>query len=238
VSAALAGAAVAGWVAAISCALALRRRLALVARAEHELRSPLAALSLAAEAARRRPRPAARADVLVAALDVQLARASAGLEDLAAARRGTVAPARPRAVPLGGLVRASATGWEPLARREQRSLTLDWRAGGATVRSDPARLAQALGNLLSNAVEHGRGPVVVRGRRSGRRLRVEVGQGETPAGVAPEAPVPIRPPHAGPRGHGLSIAAEAAERAGGRLTVAGDGESRTYALELPEDTGA
>jgi signal transduction histidine kinase len=46
--------------------------------------------------------------------------------------------------------------------------------GRALVRADPVRLAQACGNLVANAVEHGASPVRVRGRVLAGRVRVEV----------------------------------------------------------------
>jgi signal transduction histidine kinase len=154
-----------GWiVAAVAVGrwVALRRRLTLVARAEHELRGPLTALLLALP-----PDAAGR-------LDTELARVRLGLADLAAARSGRRAPARVRQIEVGGV---AATG-------------------------DPDRVAQALGNLVANAREHGKEPVVVTAERRGRTVEIEV------ADAGP-----------GVHGNGLKIAAAAARDSGGELRL-------------------
>src|SRR3954469_6645176 len=83
-----------GWIVAgiaIGRWAALRRRLTLVARAEHELRAPLTTLLLAL------PPQAQR-------LDTELARVRLGLADLAAARSGRRAPAQIQRVTVEGVV--------------------------------------------------------------------------------------------------------------------------------------
>lgn len=174
-------------VAACARVLVLQRRLELVARADHELRRPLTALLLAAE---RGMRPGA-----------ELERVRLGLEDLAAARAGRRAPVRREAVDLFDVTRAAARG----------AAAVDWDAGRAVAQTDPRRLAQALGNLVANAAQHGRGPVVVRGRRAGTSVRIEV----TDRGPG----VPAGRRRSGARG--LTIAESAAADAGGRLEASG-----------------
>jgi signal transduction histidine kinase len=90
---------------------------------------------------------------------------------------------------------------------------LDWEAGPITVRADRGRLSQALGNLLSNAVEHGGARVLVTGRRSKRGVRIEVRDSG--------------------RGHGLGIAKRAVGEAGGSLSAEAAGAGRAYAIDLP-----
>src|SRR2546423_10044906 len=135
-----------GWVVAGGLAVVvvrLRLRLELVARAEHELRGPLTAFSLALDAAR--GTPAGRH--LARVLDAELARARAGLADLAAARSGRRAVAVREPVRVDRLLRSSAAAWGAKVRVGPGSAVV--------VRADPARLASALGNVLSNAAEHG-----------------------------------------------------------------------------------
>src|SRR5204862_34115 len=74
---------------------------------EHELRGPLTAFGLALDAAR--GTPAGRRLAFV--LDAELARAGAGLADLAAARSGRRAPPRPGPVPVDRMLRSSAAAW-------------------------------------------------------------------------------------------------------------------------------
>ena len=87
-----------------ACVIELRRRLGLVARAEHELRGPVAVVSLAAERMRREP--AGRRYAV--ALDAELERLRAGLADLAAARAGRRRSRRPR---RSGSSRSCAAAW-------------------------------------------------------------------------------------------------------------------------------
>ena len=186
-----------GWAVAVVLAvvlLRLRRRLELVARAEHELRGPLTAFSLGLERV-----PGA------ASLHAELERAKLALDDLTAARRGRRAPARAAEVDLERLVRSSAAAW---------GAEVDWRAGAGPVTADQGRLAQALGNLLSNAAEHGDGTVRIRvRRRRGRAIGVAIANPD--------------------RGRGLGIAAAAARDAGARLSVERPAGEFRATLEIP-----
>ena len=92
------------------------------------------------------------------------------------------------------------------------------------VRADRGRLAQALGNLLANAVEHGGGHVRLRGVAVDGGVRVEVED----RGPGFDARLP-----AGGRGRGLSIATRAVEDAGGSMSVASRERGVTVAFELP-----
>lgn len=203
-----------GWLVACACALrmlALRRRIELVACAEHELRGPLAALSLAAGRAR---------PVEPLVIEGQLERARVALADLAAARVGGRAGAQAARHELRELAERVAAAW----RGTGAEVELDWRAGEVAVDADPRRISQALGNLLSNAVEHGGGGATVRGVRAGDVVRIEVadrGPGLRPGGRRPG------------RGRGLTIAARAAEDAGGRVRIASGPGGALAAVELP-----
>jgi len=218
-----------GWVAAAGLALALmrlRRRLELVAQATHELRGPAAALSFAVASLRREAGGVRRA----IRFESELERLRAGLADLEAARDGRRAPARPRAVPLEQVLRGAAAGWRPSAAGDGRALSVRWDAGPAAhVRADRGRLAQAFGNLMANAVEHGSGPIEVRAVRKGKRaVRVEV----TDGGAAVRAGRRRLPPPN--RGRGLGIATRAVREAGGSLRLERDrGGATTASVELP-----
>ncbi len=221
------GLALAGWPVAAVCAVALlrlRRRLELVAQAEHELRGPATAIGLAVAALRREPGGLSRA----LGLESQLERMQIGLADLAAARSGVRARARPSTVSLDRVVRGAAAGWRPTAQSEGRRLRMRWEGEPAAVRADPGRLAQALGNLVANALEHGSGPVELRRRTVGGRALVEVRD----AGPAQDRP---RGGGAGKprRGRGLAIAARAAEEAGGRVALDCGDHGTVAVVELP-----
>ena len=196
----------------------LRRRLGLVARAEHELRGPAMALALACERIRRDPAAAGHADVL----EAQLERLRAGLADLGAARRGRRAPGGPlTSVELSPFVRAALEPWREALRR----CSLEWRAGPATALTDRGRLAQALGNLVDNALRHGGGEVDVRARRTSGGIRLEFrnrnGRQARPAGRDG-------------RGNGVAIASQAARDLGGRLLFDVHAAGTLAVLELPE----
>ena len=197
--------AVGGWMAALVVLVLMRRRLELVARAEHELRGPVTVIGLAAE--RLGPREAA-------GLDVELHRMRMALADLTAARRGRRAGPRPAQLRLEHAARGAVAGWRDALGDRGRRATVDWQAGPTPIRADPGRLAQALGNLVANAAEHGRGPIELRGRR-------------TPGGVRVE----VRNRTEGRRG--LEIAKAAARDSGGELRFDADGEDAVAALDLP-----
>lgn len=225
-----------GWLSAGVLAwicLRLRGRLGRVAEAEHELRGPLTAIGLAVEQVRR----GAAGPELAGAIDAQLDRSRAGLVDLGRAVRGSGAECARSSIALERLVRHSAMGWEAVAALAGRPLRLDWRAGAVEVDADRGRVAQALGNLLANAVEHGAGAVELRGRRVGDCVRIEVADVAADAG-SPRAESVARSPRSrvslrATRGRGLRIASRAATEAGGRLEVVHDAVGTTAALELP-----
>jgi signal transduction histidine kinase len=211
-----------GWLLAAACGLAvmrLRRRLELVARAEHELRGPLTAFSLGVDAAR----GSSGGRRLAVVLDAELARARAGLADLAAARQGRRAAPVREPVRVDRLLRSSAAAWEPAARAAGRRLRVRSTAGLAVVRGDRSRLAQALGNVMANAVEHGGGDVSVRATRDSERLRIEVTNPTRDGSCAPGRD----------RGRGLAVAADAAADAGGTLSTAVGPRRARSVLDLP-----
>jgi signal transduction histidine kinase len=101
------------------------------------------------------------------------------------------------------------------------------------VHADAVRLAQAVGNVVANAIEHGGGRVEVRTRAAGDRVRVEVTDG------GPGLPSPVAEltrgarGGRGARGRGLAIAQAIACRAGGRVVAAPSSRGACVALELP-----
>jgi signal transduction histidine kinase len=212
-----------------------------LARACHELRGPLTAARLGLELGSRigqLPAPRLRA------IDGELERAALALEDLCELwRRGRPGRRRPRGagrepVELGRLLGDCVEAWRPAATVRGAELRLV-AEGEARVLAERLRLAQAAGNLIANAIEHGGGTVEVRLRSERGRVRVEVVDGG--AGLpAPLAELTrrragrlawLRAPD--PHGHGLAITAAVARSHGGRLECApGPGGARLV-LDLP-----
>ena len=107
-----------------------------------------------------------------------------------------------------------------------------WDAGPAPVEGDPARVAQALDNLIANALEHG-GPPDRRDGSTGRRpdpdhRRQRLGgrTGTTRGGAGGEGGDPRR-------GHGTEVISEVASAHRGRFALCHTGGGSVAALELP-----
>jgi signal transduction histidine kinase len=220
------------WLVVLAWAVASvrgRRRLVRVARAGHEARGPLCTARLALEGLERSAR--------VEAIDLELRRAALALDDLAGRPRERVTT-----VDVGRLLSEAAPAWHALAEAHGTKLVIE--PGEARVTGDRLRLAQACGNLVANAIEHGAAPddssrsdavalVAVRSWSAGGRVRVEVRD------RGPGLPAPVTELVAAargrrsPRGHGLAIAAAVADRHGGRLSSAPAERGAHLVLELP-----
>ena len=227
--------AAAGLAAAALLQRELSRRAELVARAAHEVRGPLQAARLGLHLL---GRTGARAGARVAAIDLELRRAGLALEDLHAARVGARARDRAEAVDVAGLVHDAVDAWRPAASAAGVALRADCGGDGAQVHGDRLRLAQAFGNLVSNAIEHGGATVELHARADASRVRIEVRDD----GPGLPAPIPALARRArggqGRRGRGLAIAADIAARHGGRLSAAPAPRGARLALELPRADAA
>lgn len=200
-------------------------------RACHELRGPLTAARLnLATMERRMEAPPER----IAALDLDLRRACLALDDFAAARSGRRAVDRTEPVEVAELLEEQFDSWHVVATAFDSHVALGALAPGAMVHGDRLRLAQAVSNLVANALEHGPGRIELAARPVGQRhVRIEVideGPG-LPASVAQLMRRARR--GRGQRGRGLAIAADIAERHGGRLVAAPSAHGARVGLELP-----
>jgi two-component system sensor histidine kinase FlrB len=224
----------AGWPLALSMAatfagqgLRAGRRRAALNRALHELRRPLQALALASG-----PRPLA-----VGVTDDPVGLAAAALDRLDREINGDpAAPAwgRIECRPLLG----SAVGrWQARARIAECSLELRWSAGHAAVHGDRFALAQALDNLIVNAIEHGGCSIVVAARLRGGRLRVAVADSGRASRVRSrrESPAEAIARLSGRRrhGHGLAVVRRVAGAHGGRFALHRSERGSRAVLELP-----
>lgn len=224
--------AISGWLAALGVAMAARivlaRRMELVARACHELRGPLTAAGLALRLARGRS-----AQGVLRAVEHELGRAGLALADLDAAQHGARAADRRTVFPLTALLEDAADAWRAATWARGRRLRVEHDKADVLLRGDRLRLAQAVGNLLANALEHGEGTVVLRARASACTARIEV-RDDGPGLPAPVAELTRRPRGGrGRRGRGLAIAADIAARHGGRVAAAPCERGARLVLELP-----
>jgi signal transduction histidine kinase len=230
---------VGGWLAAsgAGCAAAgawrsLSSRMETVARACHELRGPLTAARLGLELG---SSTGELSPARLRAIDLEIGRAALALDDLETVRSRRMALARRavEAVDVRQLVSDSVEAWRASAVAQGVELHTSWSGGEATVWGDRLRLAQATGNLIANAIEHGGGLVEVSGRGDVRHVRIEVidrGPG-LPALVSELT----RRAHRGRgrRGRGLAIATAVAAGHGGRLAAAPSVCGARLVLELP-----
>jgi signal transduction histidine kinase len=189
-----------------------RRRSALN-RALHELRRPLQSLVLVSGTD---PGPGSHAiRVTLAALD-----------DLDREINGDRPCPTRRPVAARALVEPAVERWRGAAAASRRSLTLNWRAGFAMVMADPARVAQALDNLIDNAVRHGGLRVSIVAAICPRGLRISVSDSGTWSGE-------LRRPRESRHGHGLKVVATVAREHGGRFGMQQSPAGTTAVLELP-----
>jgi len=238
-------AAAAGWPLALTAAAILARervragrRRGALNRALHELRRPLQALALIGRVGESNGHPR-NGNGVPGRLELALA----ALDELDRAINGGPSPLRLRPVACRPWVEGSLGRWRVAAGNAGSPVELQWRAGSATVLADPRRLAQALDNLIVNAIEHGGPPVRVEGAVSGGRLRITVLDGGRCArgASADDPPAPTmrlgalvrRPRTRGRRGHGLDVVARVATEHGGRFLVRHHDRGTAAVLELP-----
>jgi signal transduction histidine kinase len=193
-----------------------RRRRRTLNERLHELRRPLQALTLAAKAG-----PSSSPEPLELAL--------AALRDLDREVNGERLELRRRPVEAHMLAIAAAERWRARVAAAGRRISVRWRCGEELADVDPVRVAQALDNLIANALEHGGGQITIEGARRGRRLELSVrDHGGRRAGRLRE-----RREHERRRGHGLRLTSSLARGNGGRLRVRALGHATVAALELP-----
>jgi signal transduction histidine kinase len=216
-----------GTVAAARGVRAGRRRGALN-EALHELRRPLQAIALAGPTGAVGSPPVVESSVRLAA---------AALERLDREVNGGSLRRPAEAVEVRPLLEAAVRRWRARASLGGGSLDMRWRAGRAVVIGDRVELAQALDNLIVNAIEHG-GPAIsidarpYKGRvrivvaDSGRAARPEARR-DTPADVVARLSGRRR------RGHGLAVVRQVAAAHRGRFALRRSERGSLALLELP-----
>ena len=125
-----------------------------VANVNHELRTPIGALSVLAEALLEEAEPST-VRRLAGRIAVEADRATRLLGDLLDfSRVEDQAPSLPERIPVSDLLLASADRVAALAERSRVNLRLPTNAEGITVEGDRAQLVSAIANLLDNAIKY------------------------------------------------------------------------------------
>jgi signal transduction histidine kinase len=224
---------VAGWPLVVSMAVTVvvqglrdgRRRTALN-EALHELRRPLQVAALASGTSATGVRGEDPIDLAAAALE-RLDRTING---------GRCAPLSAR-VDAHSLVRQAVGRWQARARLGNGSLELRWHAGRVVLSGDRLALAQALDNLIVNAIEHGGPAIVVSARCREGRLRIAVvdsgRESRPPARRGNPAEVLARLSGRRHRGHGLTVVRRVVAAHAGRFVLDRSAQGSTAAIELP-----
>lgn len=235
-----------GWLLAIGAALAAgaaRYRMAklaeAVARTCHEVRGPLTAVRLGLTLA---ARTGQLVDARMSAIELELGRATLALEDLSRAR----GPSGPTGQPLeridvAQLLTESIEAWRGFAAAHAARVRLLECRDRPAVLGERLRLAQAVGNVIANAIEHGGGEIDVSCRVTQTWLAIEV-QDDGPGLPVPVSDLADRRVlwaawrnrrNSGRRGHGLAIASAVAAAHGGRLASAPSERGARLVLEIP-----
>jgi two-component system, OmpR family, sensor kinase len=159
----------------LEAAVARERRL--VSDASHELRTPLTTLRAEVDLALRGERDPEelRAALQSAAEEAKrMSRLADDLLVLARADQGRL-PLNPEPLAAGDLLRDAAARASAAARELGRSITSgDEGTDGAVVLADRDRVAQALDNLVTNALRYGDGTIALSARAEGGLVELHV----------------------------------------------------------------
>ncbi len=205
---------------------ALARERALVANAGHELRTPLTILKLELELALAADSPPEDLEARLHSAAEEVDRLAGLAEDLliiARADQGQL-PLQMRNVELQQLLGTVARRFGPAALQAGREIRVQ-DGGGIAVDADPTRLEQALTNMVSNALRHAEGQIVLLAKQGDSVVELHVldeGPGFDPAFIPRtferfSRADPARSGHGA--GLGLSIVRVIAEAHGGRAHV-------------------
>jgi signal transduction histidine kinase len=202
----------------------IARERAFTADASHQLRTPLQALRIELEALELRGDTAPELPAALAEVD----RLQATIETLLSVARDT--PRERPATDLGPLLVQVRDRWSGPLAQQARPLRIVERASEPVVRASADVLGEILDVLVSNAVEHGAGPVTITLRDTGDWLAVDVA--DEGAGIAPETGDVFARGVGGGHGIGLALARSLADAEGGRLALTRSGPGPVFTLTL------
>src|SRR3954471_18273069 len=155
--------------------VAFKRERAFVSDASHELRTPLSILRTELELALRGEHTRAELEAALQSAAEEAERLSSLAEDLLVIARSDQGrlPGRPEPLDAGVVLQRVAGRFQTRARAEGRPLAAD-PSPGVELRADPARLEQALANLVDNALTYGDGTVALSARRVNGSVELHV----------------------------------------------------------------
>ena len=212
---------------------ALERERRFVDDASHELRTPLTVMGTRVQLARRRPRTVEQHEQILDEITLDLERLTE-LADQLLELRSPLTSGTDEAVDLATVV-------EDHCRQRADSVDIDFviTAETTTVSAPRTAIDRMVGNLLDNAVRHGRGPVRVRLRNEAQFAVLEVvdsGAGMDPATLATAPERFFRAPEARGRqgsGLGLALVQTVALAAHGELRLCFNGAHQPFGHPTP-----
>jgi signal transduction histidine kinase len=222
---------------------AFARERAFVSDASHELRTPLAILRTELELALRGARDREALEAAVSSAAEETDRLSELAEDLLVIARSDqgALPIRRERLYADDLLETLARRFATRSRAERRPLHAE-PAPGVQLEGDPARLEQALANMVENALRHGRGEITLSARALDSQVQLHVrdhGPGFPPEFLPTAFERFSRADEARSRGGtglGLAITAAIAAAHGGSARAANaPGGGADVWLELPEN---
>jgi PAS domain S-box-containing protein len=224
-----------------------RRKDEFLAVLAHELRNPLAPIRQAAVIARTPAATEAQTRWSHDVIDRQVGHMSRLLDDLldvSRITRGTLEVRKSR-VELSSVVDSAIEMARPLIDARRHTLDVDLPREPLPLDADPLRLAQVIGNLLTNAAKYTEpgGEIKLVARRDGEAVRVRIldnGIGLTPESLGRifEMFVQIAPPldrAEGGLGIGLALAKGLVALHGGTIEArsGGPGQGSEFTVRLP-----
>jgi signal transduction histidine kinase/CheY-like chemotaxis protein len=210
----------------------------------HELRNPLAPILTALQLMELRGDPQSRERQVIQRQVDHLVRLVDDLLDVSRITRGKLELARQR-TELAPIVTQAIEMASPLIEQKQHRLHVSVPATGLEIDADPARMAQVLSNLLTNAAKYTpiNGDVAIAAAREGGEIVVSVC--DTGIGIAPDTLARIFEPFVqdpqsldrsrGGLGLGLAIVKNLVEMHGGQVNAKSGGLNRgsEFVVRIP-----
>ena len=210
----------------------------------HDLRDPIGAVKMTARMIGRHPRIRPQADTIERACE-RMMKMVDDLLDFARGHLGAGIPARPAPQDLGEICRVVAD--EISAAHADRKVTVELH-GDLHAEVDRERATQALENLVSNAIQHGTGPIELVASESEDREAIVTSVVSHGTPIPPEALARIFEPFASGEGDsdttrnglglGLYIVELIARAHGATIDVSSNAERTMFTIRWPRARAA